>query len=146
VSKPPVTKPASRVPGSDDFEAPNLGHRVLTKLVDKHHSPMIIRKYTKWGWPLFISLITDDDLSDLDEVIVSLMEQGEANWTENIQSIRNLTGNITQALTKHYPKTEGSAVLFYIDKMWVSSLFGDHMTHQNVKLEFLTLIGIMAHI
>ena len=33
---------------------------VFTKLVDKHASPLVIRKYTHWGFPLYVGMITDD--------------------------------------------------------------------------------------
>ena len=95
--------------------------KVLTHLVDKHHSPMIIRKYTKWGFPLYVGIISDDDLSDFDEVIVSFMEGAKSQWKKNnIQILRNVAGDLTEHLTEHYGATEGVAVIFYWDKTFKS--------------------------
>ena len=30
--------------------------KVFTKLVDKHYSPLIIRKYTHWGFPIYVGM------------------------------------------------------------------------------------------
>ena len=42
---------------------------VATKLIDKSYSPLIVRKYTRLGFPLYIALICDANLEDLDTVV-----------------------------------------------------------------------------
>jgi hypothetical protein len=126
---------------------PESRHEPLTKLVDKHHSPAIMRKYTKWGFPIYVALITDDDISNLDSVVVSFIEVNKVTaWVENIQKLRNLAGGLTEHLTATYQKTEGVAVVFYVDKMFISSLFGDFMNHYSCKREVYDMIAISAHI
>jgi len=115
--------------------------KVFTKLVDKQHSPLIIRKYTHWGFPIFIGMITDDNLSDLDEVIVDYMNiNAKENWVNDIQKLRNLAGDLTDKLNEYYYRTEGVAVIFYVDKMFVSSLHGDFMNHTACRIEFYSLL------
>lgn len=114
---------------------------VLTKLVNKHYSPLIIRKYTHWGFPIYVGIITDDDLSDLDlEVMAFMQEHKETNWVNDIQKIRNLAGAMTEHLNNHYTKTEGVAIIFYVDKMFVSSLHGDFMNHTSCRIELYSLL------
>jgi hypothetical protein len=119
----------------------------FTKLVDKHYSPLILRKFTKWGFPIYVSIIADNDLSDFDEVIVSFMEENKADgWVNNIQKLRNLAGAMTEHLIEHYDRTEGVGIVFYVDKLFISSLYGDYMNHLSCKVEFYELIKISAHI
>lgn len=119
----------------------------FTKLIDKEHSPLVLRKYTKWGFPLYVSLIADDNLETLDDVVVGFIEDNKAEgWVNNIQKLRNLAGALTEHLCKTYPTTEGVGVLFYVDKLFISSLFGDHMNHLSCKMEFYELVKISAHI
>lgn len=114
-----------------------------TKLVDKHYSPLVIRKYTHWGFPIYVAIITDDDLSDLDEVVLAFMKKNmEDGWVNNIQKIRNLAGAMTEALNDHYGKAEGVAVVIYADKMFISSLHGDFMTHAACKQELLFFLSM----
>lgn len=118
-----------------------MKNETFTKLVDKHYSPLLIRKYTHWGFPIYVGLIADDDLSDLDEFIVNFMKTNkEENWVNNIQKIRNLAGAMTEALNNKYEKAEGVAVVFYVDKMFVSSLHGDFMNHTACRIEFYSLL------
>lgn len=113
----------------------------FTKLVDKHYSPLVIRKYTHWGFPIYIGMITDDDLSDLDDTVVKFMETYKnEGWVNDIQKIRNLSGAFTEHLNETYGKTEGVAVVFYVDKMFVSSLHGDFMNHTSCRIEFYSLL------
>lgn len=119
----------------------------FTKLIDKEHSPLILRKYTRWGFPLYVSLIADNNLETLDKVVVKYIEDHkEEQWVNNIQALRNLAGGLTAHLCEVYDKTEGVGVLFYVDKMFVASLFGDHMNHLSCKMEFYKLVEISAHI
>ena len=113
---------------------------VFTKLVDKHHSPMIIRKYTKLGFPFYVGIISDNNLSDFDEFIIKYIKENP--WVENIQGMRDWAGDLTEKLTVHYDKTEGVAVLVYADKMFISSLFGDFMTHAPCKAEFFAMLNM----
>ena len=114
--------------------------KTYTKLVDKHYSPLVIRKFTHWGFPIYIALITDDDLTDLDKVIVKFMKKHIENWVNNIQKLRNLAGRLTEHLNNHYGKAEGVGVIFYVDKMFVSSLHGDFMNHVSCRIELYTLL------
>ena len=112
-----------------------------TKLIDKHYSPLVIRKITHYGFPIYVGMITDDDLSDLDSVIVNFMEKNKAEgWVNQIQTLRNLAGAMTEHLNDHYGKAEGVAVVFYVDKMFVSSLHGDFMNHTACRIEFYGLL------
>jgi hypothetical protein len=114
---------------------------VFTKLVDKHYSPLVIRKYTHWGFPIYVGMITDDDLSNLDEVVVEFMKQNEGEgWVNNIQKLRNLAGALTDHLNTVYGKTEGAAVVIYADKAFISSLHGDFMNHTSCRIEFYGLL------
>ena len=115
---------------------------VFTKLVDKHYSPLVIRKYTHWGFPIYVALITDDDLSDLDTVVVEFMNTNKKDWTNNIQGLRNLAGRMTEYLNVFYTKSEGVAVIFYVDKMFVSSLMGDFMNHTSCRVELYGLLNM----
>jgi hypothetical protein len=117
---------------------------IHTRLMDKHYSPMIVRKSSKWGFPLYVSLITDDDLSDLDEVMLEFMTANrpdqDANW--GIQQARNVCGKFVETLLTRYQKTEGAAVILYADKMFISSLHGDLMTHAACKQELFLLLNM----
>ena len=115
----------------------------LTNLVDKHHSPMVVRKFTKWGFPVYIGIISDNDIDDFDQFIVTYIEDRKSVLKEDsLQKLRNLAGDLTEALTEHYNKTEGVAVVFYWDKCFISSLFGDLMTHAACKQEFYFLLNM----
>ena len=121
---------------------------VNTKLLKKNYSPMIIRKYNRLcTWPLYIGIICDADLSDLDEVVSSFPFEGE----ENIQYIRNYVGELSDTIIKHYngiktDSVEGVAIFAYVDKMAVSSLSGDFMNHGMCRQEFYSILGMMPHI
>lgn len=124
-----------------------LSEDVHTRLVDKHHSPLIIRKYTRWGFPIYVAIISDDDLSDLDDVVIWLFENSkETGWVNNIQKIRDMAGAMTEAIVDHYKHAEGVGVVFYVDKMMVSSLYGDFMNHHSCRVELLSYLNLMAHI
>lgn len=113
----------------------------FTKLVDKHFSPLLIRKFTHWGFPIYIGMIADDNLADLDEVVVNFMKENkDEGWVNDIQKIRNLAGALTEHLNGTYEKAEGVAVVFYVDKCFVSSLHGDFMNHSACRIEFYGLL------
>jgi len=115
--------------------------KVFTKLIDKHYSPLIIRKYTHWGFPIYVALIADDDLSNLDDVVREFMKENkEEGWVNDIQALRNMAGAFTEYLNNTYEKAEGVAVIFYVDKMFVSSLYGDFMNHTACRVELYGLL------
>jgi hypothetical protein len=121
-----------------------------TRLLDKNYSPLIVRKYQMWGWPLFISLICDISLSDLDKVIKSYKKL-VGKPSDDIQEIRNWCGGLSDYLCEHYDNikdgcVEGVAVLWYVDKMFVSSLYGDFMVHASCKAELFAIINTLPHI
>jgi hypothetical protein len=121
--------------------------QVYTKLVDKHYSPLVIRKITKLGFPIYIAIITDNDLTDFDDRILGFLEANKAEgWVNNIQTLRNLTGAFSEHLCEVYPKTEGVAIVIYADKCMISSLFGDFMNHGSCKAELIGYLNLMAHI
>lgn len=124
-----------------------------TRLLDKNWSPLIVRKYQMEGWPLFISLICDANLNDLDEVVNKLTEEArELGFMEgNIQDGRNYVGFMSDGIVKHYnsQKTgvaEGVAVIWYIDKCFISSCYGDLMTHTKCAIELYGILNMMPHI
>ena len=118
-----------------------------TRLTEKAWSPLIIRKTTRFGFPVFVGIITDDDLNDLDELVLNFIEAHIDLWkSDRIQDKRNLGGMLTDAITEHYTHTEGVAVIMAIDKMMVSSLFGDFMNHTPCRLELYTLLSMMTNI
>ena len=124
-----------------------------TRLLDKNWSPLIVRKYQMEGWPLFISLICDANLNDLDEVVYRIHDEaadlGFVNGT--IQGGRNYCGFMSERIKEHYDGikrgcVEGVAVLWYIDKCFISSLYGDFMVHASCKSELFAIINTLPHI
>lgn len=118
-----------------------------TKLIDKHYSPLVIRKYTHWGFPIYVGIITDNNLSDLDDKVLSFMKTNkEDGWVNDIDKVRQLAGRLTEYVNDSYDKTEGVAVVMAVDKCMISSLHGDFMNHGQCKLEFYQLLNLSAHI
>jgi len=123
-----------------------------TRLLDKNYSPLIVRKYMSLGrgWPLFIGLICDVSLSNLDQVVQEFKEEyGEV--VDDIQWTRNFCGGLSDHLVKTYEAVkpgcvEGVAVLWYVDKMFISSLYGDFMVHASCKQELFAIINTLPHI
>ncbi len=127
--------------------------QVATKLIDKSYSPMIVRKYTRLGFPLYIAMICDWNLEDLDTVVHDVIDEAEKSGmiANNIQKIRNFTGYMSDRICTHYNSkkrgvVEGVAVLYYVDKMFVSSLFGDFMNHSDAKMELYHIINTLPMI
>lgn len=120
----------------------------LTRLAGKHHSPLIVRKYTRWGPPIYVALITDDNLNGLDDKVVEFMTNrlsvgdgtDDWQWPPGIQDLRNVAGELTEYLFKGYDKVEGAAVILYADKMFISSLHGDFMIHDACRIELFGLL------
>jgi hypothetical protein len=120
--------------------------KTFTRLVDKHYSPMVIRKTTRLGFPIFCAIITDDDLTSMDDVINAYIDKNRDGWTDNIQKIRNFAGGLVEHLRESYPRTEGAAAIVYADKCMVSSLHGDLMSHVGCKVELGDLLNMMTQI
>jgi len=127
--------------------------KVATKLLDKNFSPMIIRKYTRIGFPLYVHLICDENLDDLDTVVHDCIDFCKENdiLTNSIQSLRNFTGILSDTLNEHYDKkkrgcVESIGVIFYCDKMIISSLQGDAMNHNACRLELYQSLMLMTQI
>ena len=127
--------------------------KTATRLLDKHWSSLVVRKYQYDGWPLFLSLICDANLSNLDEIFYKAASKAEEEGFHgnDIQSGRNFCGFISDEIIGHYNKiktgcVEGIAVLWYIDKCFISSLYGDFMTHYSCKMELYQIINTLPHI
>ena len=123
---------------------------VNTRLLGKHYSPLVVRKYMLHGWPLFVSLICDWSLSDLDKVVNKVVKDF-GGPEDDIQQIRNFCGFLSDQLLRHYNGkkencVEGIAVLWYVDKCFVSSLYGDFMVHGSCKQELFAIINTLPHI
>jgi hypothetical protein len=123
-----------------------------TRLLDKNFSPLIVRKYMSagHGWPLYISLICDVSLSNLDDV-VNQFKEDYGDLVDDIQWVRNFCGGLSDHLVSTYEAVkpgcvEGVAVLWYVDKMFVSSLYGDFMVHASCKQELYAIINTLPHI
>ena len=120
-----------------------------TRLLDKNYSPLIVRKYQMHGWPLFVSLICDVSLSDLDDVVHEIAEANPKK--DDIQWARNFCGIMSDNIIQHYNEqkrgcVEGVAVLWYVDKCFISSLWGDFMVHASCKQELFSIIQTLPHI
>jgi len=124
-----------------------------TRLLDKHFSPLIVRKYQMEGWPLFIGIISDANLNDLDKIVYSITDEAkELGFLDgNIQDIRNYCGFLNDRIVKYLDNlkrgcAEGVMVCFYCDKMWTSAAFGDLMVHEKCVLEFYQIVNTLPHI
>ncbi len=124
-----------------------------TRLLDKNWSPLIVRKYQMLGWPLYIALICDANLNDLDVLIYNIHDRAvELGFTDGkIQSVRNYCGYMSDEIVKHYNAikkgvTEGVLCAWYVDKCFVSSCYGDIMTHSKCAMEVYQIINTLPHI
>jgi len=127
-----------------------------TNLISKNYSPMFIRKFNSSclsNWPLYISMIVDEDVSDIDQVVNGVLKAfDEAGLIgNNLQNMRNLTGIISESLSKHYNSkkencVEGIAVTLYIDKAYIQSLTGDFMNHAQCRSEYTAALMMMTQI
>jgi len=127
--------------------------KVATKLLDKNCSPMIIRKYTRLGFPLYVHLICDASLSDLDNVVHDAIDiaRREGILENDIQKLRNFTGFLSDAINDHYDKkkrgcVESLGIIYYVDKMIISSLQGDCMNHDSCRRELYECLNLMTKI
>ncbi len=124
-----------------------------TRLLDKNWSPLIVRKYQMEGWPMYIGIICDANLNDLDDVIYDTMEEArEADFLNGtIQGVRNTCGMLSDGIVDHYNKVkrgvaEGVIVCWYVDKMFCSSAYGDFMNHEKCAMEFYQIVNTLPHI
>jgi hypothetical protein len=123
-----------------------------TKVVEKEFSPLTVRKYTNLhmlgGLPVFVALITDDDLNSLDNVVheFTLKYVESFGKPSGIQWFRCYAGALTQHLSTTYRRSEGIAVIVFPDKTAVSSLWGDFMNHLHCRMELYALINTMWHL
>ena len=124
---------------------------VSTRLLGKNYSPLIVRKYSVKNWPLFVGMICDLSLSDLDSVVLDIIDDSDELLINDIQSLRNFCGYMSEKITDHYNNIkrgsiEGVAIILYSDKLFISSLTNDFMCHQNCKIELFQILNIMPHI
>ncbi len=126
---------------------------VATKLLDKNFSPMIIRKYTRIGFPLYVHIICDVNLDALDNIVHDCIDhcRKEKILENNIQSLRNFTGILSEFINQYYDGikrgcVESLGVIFYADKMIISSLQGDCMNHESCRMELYQCLNLMAKI
>ncbi len=127
-----------------------------TNLISKNYSPMFIRKFNSsylGNWPLYISMICDEDVSDIDMVVNGALKAfDEAGLIgNNLQSMRNLTGIISETISKHYNAkkencVEGISVTLYIDKAYIQNLSGDYMSHFSCRMELTAALNMMTQI
>ena len=124
-----------------------------TRLLDKNWSPLIVRKYQMEGWPMYIGIICDANLNDIDEVVYDAVEDARQNEFINgtIQGVRNTCGLLGDKIVKHYNNVkrgvcEGVIVCWYVDKMFCSSAYGDFMTHEKCAMEFYAIVNTLPHI
>jgi len=125
-----------------------------TNLISKHYSPLTIRKYNLVnGWPCWIGLIVDEDLSDLDQVVNETYRAcKEAGMVcNNIQQLRNITGILSESITKHYNDkkencVEGVAITLYTDKNYIQNFMGDFMNHLSCRNEYGFALSMLPHI
>jgi hypothetical protein len=115
----------------------------ITQVIGKEFSPLIIRRYSVPEL-MFVSIITDDNLDNLDNVVRKF--QKKFPMENSIQSIRNHAGGLTDYLYKQYKKVEGVAVIVQADKMTVSSLKGDFMNHMSCRLELYELLNFATQV
>lgn len=123
--------------------------KVSTRLLEKNYSPMIVRKYIIKGWPTWVAIICDLSLSDLDKIVNDLVFSYQ--FENDIQVLRNFCGMLSEKIVDHYNdikhgSVEGVAVLMYSDKLFISSLYGDFMTHLSCRQELYSIIQTLPHI
>jgi len=138
--------------------AKGVFENVNTNLIMKHFSPLIVRKYNIIkGWPMYVGIICDCSLSDLDRLINDTMDiLNEQNILEgelgnDIQTMRNITGIISEAIQLHYNtikknSVEGIGILLYVDKCAIANMYGDMMNHGQCRAEFYSILNMLPHI
>jgi hypothetical protein len=127
-----------------------------TNLISKNFSPMIIRKYNLSalnGWPMWVGLIIDEDLTNLDFIINGAIKACEDSGMigNNIQMSRNITGIISETIKNYYNSikencVEGIAITLYLDKVYVQNYTGDFMNFMGCRLEYGLALSMLPHI
>jgi len=112
-----------------------------TRVTEKEKSPLIIRRYSTRAGILFVSIITDENLDSLDKTVQDFLQ---TKTPQTIQECRNFAGNLSELLLDTYKKAEGIAVVLYADKMLISSLWGDFMSHAMCRNELYSLLNFMT--
>jgi len=123
----------------------------VTQLLEKNHAPLILRKYQAFGWPLFVAIICDQDLSLLDDAVMYYVKKHDPKHLNNIQDMRNWCGGLSDYLIEEYNgikfgSVEGVAIIAYWDKCCCSSLYGDFMTHTSCRIELFSLLNMLPHV
>lgn len=125
-----------------------------TNLISKHYSPMTIRKFNIInGWPMWVGLICDENLYDLDQVINGAVDacKNAGMINNNLQNMRNLTGIISETIQEYYNTkkkncVEGVAITLYVDKAYIQNFFGDFMNHTSCRIEYAGALSMLPHI
>jgi hypothetical protein len=132
--------------------APGVKEGLNTNLISKDYSPMIVRKYNIVnGWPVYVGIICDWSLSNLDSVVNEAVDAFEGRNLNDIQEVRNLAGYLSDYIKNHYNTkkkncVEGIGIAMYVDKCFISSLYGDFMNHLSCRMEFYQILNILPHI
>lgn len=127
-----------------------------TNLISKNYSPMFIRKFNATSlcnWPLYVAMICDEDVGDIDQVVNGALNAYTESglMQNNLQSMRNLTGIISETLSMYYHIkkencVEGIAVTLYVDKAYIQSFSGDFMNHSQCRSEYTSALLMMTQI
>lgn len=116
----------------------------ITRVEGKEFSPLVLRRYSTPEL-MFVALITDQNLNNLDEVVRGFQDQNKI--PNNIQGVRDYAGALTDYLYQTYGHSvEGAAVILQADKMTVSSLKGDFMNHGQCRLELYSLLNFATQV
>lgn len=127
-----------------------------TNLISKNYSPIFIRKFNAsslTNWPLYVAMICDEDVSDIDKVVNGALRSCEEAGliNNNLQSLRNLTGIISETLSKYYNAkkencVEAIGITLYIDKTYIQNFTGDLMNHAQCRAEYTSALLMMTQI
>jgi len=95
-----------------------------------------------------MSLICDENLDDLDKVVSDYIINCALD-EKSIQNLRNFAGALSSHIIKYYNDkkigcVESCGVIFYADKMLISSLFGDVMNFKACRDELYQGIYLMT--
>lgn len=118
--------------------------KLKNTLGDKHFEPLVVRRciHKKNGVLYFVALICGDNLDKLDELLLEYETTYELS-PESLQSQRNWVGNLSEKIINAFDKVEGCAVILYTDKVAISSLWGDFMSHMGCRNELYQIINWM---
>ncbi len=117
----------------------------IQRLSGKEYSPLILRRYSM-PFLHWVCIITDDDLTMLDNIVLEFWEGINLDENNSIQDFRNYTGQLQDMIVKAFPRLEGCAVVFSADKMLISSLLGDFMVHEQCRIELYSLLNLSTQL